>query len=256
MSEGTYWAVLTAPILESTEISDGAKLFYAQVSRRLNRQGYCKDTNRELSEELGIGERTVSRYIEELCAAGFVSSEDVGVKDRKRRHERRLRVAVPFPFNLAKNGEVNVAKFGEVKVAKNGEVLAESNYNNNLGIVKEKNNPLEPPTGGPRVPEPAKWKPERFEAFWKFYRQNVNQANRSAARKAWDKLKPDDATISQIGRALKARLASDDEWRRGIGRPHASTYLNGAMWEDGWNEAPRAAPDGGIDRKEAFGVWT
>ena len=248
MSEGTYWAVLTVPILESS-VSDGAKLFYAQVSRYTNTRGYCWASNKTLSSELGVCERTVSRYVAELEAAGFVQTEVIGISDRKRRRERHIRLAVPRPFDVDKNGEIKVDKNVYFNVDKN--VHINKVYNN-----KQENNPLEPPTGGPRVPEQAKWKPERFEAFWRFYRQNVNPANRSAARKAWDKLKPDDATITQIGRALKARLASDDEWRRGIGRPHASTYLNGAMWEDGWNEAPRAAPDGGGERKEAFGVWT
>ena len=85
MSEGAYWAVLTAPILESREICDGAKLFYAQVSLRTGRTGYCWASNRALSEELGLGERTVSRYVAELEAAGFIVCEVTCVSDRKRR---------------------------------------------------------------------------------------------------------------------------------------------------------------------------
>ena len=61
-------------------------------------------------------------------------------------------------------------------------------------------------------------------------------------------------SLECIGRALKARLASDEEWKRGIGRPHASTYLNGEMWYDDWNSAPRP-PEGAPEPKEAFGVW-
>lgn len=124
-------------------------------------------------------------------------------------------------------------------------------------ITLTKNNPLEPPSGGPRVPENAKWKPERFEAFWLYYRQNVNQANRSAARKAWDKLRPDDEMIAAIGTALMHRLRVDEEWRRGIGRPHASTYLNGRMWLDEPVKAtPQQTPPAPDEpREEAFGVW-
>ncbi len=224
-SAGTYWAVLTAPILESTEVSDGAKLFFAQVSRFTNARGYCWASNRTLSEELGISERTVSRYVAELESAGFIMTELVGVSDRKRRRERHIRLAVPHPFNLAKNGDSNLAKNGDTNLAKNGDT-------NNVDNNKQDNNPPEPPTGGTHQPLPAKWKPERFEAFWLYYRQNVNPANRAAARKAWDKLKPDDETIRDIGRAIKSRLKNDEEWARGIGRPHASTYLNGQMWLD------------------------
>ena len=235
MSEGTYWAILTAPILECARISDGAKLFYAQISRYTNSRGYCWASNRALSEELGIGERTVSRYVAELEEAGFIQTELVGVSDRKRRRERRIRLAVPHPFELAKNGDFKLAKNGDFNLAKNGEAIYVDNNN-------QDNTPLEPPHGGPRQPLPAKWKPERFEAFWLYYRQNVNPANRAAARKAWDKLKPDDDTIRDIGRAIQSRLKNDEEWSRGIGRPHASTYLNGQMWLD---ELPPAQSERG-----------
>ena len=49
--------------------------------------------------------------------------------------------------------------------------------------------------------------------------------NRQRAVKAWDKLKPDDALIDTMARALV---------------PHASTWLNGRRWED---EIGREAPD-------------
>ena len=127
-------------------------------------------------------------------------------------------------------------------------------FSDDKELTLKENNPLEPPKGGPRVPEPAKWKPQRFEAFWKFYRERVNPANRGAARKAWDKLKLSDETIDQIAAALVARLRTDSEWRRGIGRPHASTYLNGQMWMDAGPTDPPpasgAAPAEDDDREE------
>ena len=253
MGEGGFWAVLTAPILES-DVSDGAKLFYAQLSRFTGKDGICWASHRALSIALQVGERTISRYVSELETGGFICTEFVGISDRKRHAERHIRLANPFPFSLTKNGEANVAKNGEANIAKNGEVLDRDNNINNsmLGI----NNPPEPPTGGPRVPEAAKWMPERFEAFWKFYRKNVNSANRAAARKAWAKLKPDDDTLRRIGAALQRRLRADDEWRRGIGRPHASTYLNGMMWLDEPVTASKPEPQReAVEQREAFGVW-
>lgn len=130
MSDGNYWAVITAPLLESDAVSDGAKLFYCEVSRRTNPRGYCQTSNETLASELGLGERTVSRYVAELEAAGFITTEQVGVSDRKRRHERRIRLAVPTPFDVAKNGELNIAKNGELNVAKNGEFI--DSFNNNI----------------------------------------------------------------------------------------------------------------------------
>lgn len=79
--------------------------------------------------------------------------------------------------------------------------------------------------------ETADWKPERFEAFWTFYRLNVRPENRQGAIRAWDKLQPDDLLIARIGRALEKQIVSES-WQAGYGKPHASTYLNGRRWED------------------------
>ena len=43
-----------------------------------------------------------------------------------------------------------------------------------------------------------------------------------------------------MGRALRRQKAWD-EWQRGIGIPHLSTYLNQRRWEDELEE-PAAAP--------------
>lgn len=94
--------------------------------------------------------------------------------------------------------------------------------------------PISPPGGKHRkreLKETADWKPERFEAFWKFYRINVRCEDRQAAIRAWDKLKPDNALIARIGRALEKQIASES-WQAGIGKPYASTYLNRRRWED------------------------
>lgn len=115
------------------------------------------------------------------------------------------------------------------------------------------NNPPTPQRGR-RAPkkeqgrEPA-WKPERFAAFWKYYPRGEKPR---AAAAAWDKLKPDDALIDDIARALKRQMASE-EWQRGVGIPYAATYLNQRRWEDRDDRAraPADQPeDGGLP------LWT
>lgn len=108
--------------------------------------------------------------------------------------------------------------------------------------------PYSPPTGGrarrkkaqdkPSVPT---WKPERFAAFWAAY---PNGKAKKRAAVAWDKLKPDDALLRQMGLGLKRALASAD-WQKDGGRyiPMASTWLNGRRWEDEDKPAPSARPD-------------
>lgn len=85
-----------------------------------------------------------------------------------------------------------------------------------------------------------KWKPERFERFWDFYRLHAkgHHGRRSAAVRAWDKLRADNDTINKMGLCLVNQTDSD-MWRRGVGIPYASTWLNQRYWED---DTP--APDG------------
>lgn len=110
--------------------------------------------------------------------------------------------------------------------------------------------PKSPQEGNARAPATPKWRPERFEAFWGYYRTTFCAAdhrragNRAPAAKAWDKLKPGDETIGAIGKALVATMQTE-QWGRGIGIAYASTYLNGRYWEDvdlapgAGREAPR-----------------
>lgn len=90
--------------------------------------------------------------------------------------------------------------------------------------------------------------PERFEAFWTFYRSipgrdgRRRNDHRQTALEAWDKLAPDDALVDRIGKALRRQLETD-EWSRGIGIPMAATYLNQRRWEDA-DELPEPVKTG------------
>lgn len=260
MSEGqnpspSYWSTVPYPVLSSRTLSDKTKLVYGVIASLTQAKdedgailGYCYASNAYLAEIMGCGERTITRSVAELVDAGELIVRHVGTNKTACKHQRRIYTLETYARSIVKSGEVAI--FDYAGIDKNGEALI-----NRIDNKRNDNNPPEPPTGGRPAPEPAKWKPERFEAFWAFYRQNVNDANRSAARKAWDKLKPDDATIDAIALALVTRLRVDDEWRRGIGRPHASTYLNGRMWLDtpATQTPPAYAPE--PQQEEAFGVW-
>lgn len=104
------------------------------------------------------------------------------------------------------------------------------------------------------VSEP-KHKPERFTKLWSFY-PHSKRGSKQRAMRAWDKLKPSDELIDTIAKALMRQLRTD-EWSRGIGVPHLSSYLNGRLWLDAEeiDEAPATVTgisDDGGEREE----WT
>lgn len=111
----------------------------------------------------------------------------------------------------------------------------------NLPQRKEYINILPPkaPQGGRRGRQSPKatadWKPDRFEGLWDYYPHD-KRGNRQRAIIAWDKLRPSDELIAEIGQCLKKLLASD-RWQDGVGIPHVSTFLNPATerWKDAYN---------------------
>jgi len=79
-------------------------------------------------------------------------------------------------------------------------------------------------------PEPAQGAETRFAAFWLAY---PKKKAKDAARKAWDKRRPDDALLAVMLRALERQQHSPD-WQRDGGRfiPHPATWLNAGRWTD------------------------
>ena len=103
----------------------------------------------------------------------------------------------------------------------------EINYLNNTP-------PIVPPTGDGRKRSRRErktapdWLPERFERFWESYPRGEGKQK---AIQSWDRLKPDEDLLRAMALGLMRQLKSDD-WKRGIGIPHASTWLNQRRWED------------------------
>lgn len=95
--------------------------------------------------------------------------------------------------------------------------------------------PLTPPWGEvgddkPKTEKKPNLQQERFEAWWVEY---PKKAGKQAARKAWNKIKPDAALYSRIIDATKAQRTSE-QWRKENGQfiPDPSKWLNQGRWDD------------------------
>jgi len=67
-----YFAVIPANVRYSKEISNGAKLLYAEITCLSNDKGYCWASNLYFSKLYEVSTDTVSRWISELARAGFI----------------------------------------------------------------------------------------------------------------------------------------------------------------------------------------
>lgn len=249
-----YWAVLPASVRYDKSIRPNGKLLYAEIQALADRDGYCFAQNAYFAELYEIAPRTVSDLISQLCDKGYVTVEIVRDPKTNEIQQRRIRVDQPPAEDCdphAKNGVRGIAKNGVRGIAKNG-------ADNNLDNIN--NIPPKAPQGGRSrrtVKTAPDWMPERFDKFWTFYRQRVRGEDKQAAIRAWDRLKPDETLIAEMGKALLAQLDSPD-WRAGIGIPYASTWLNHRRWEDSLRQAPegREAEDDGLTvETQEVPVW-
>ena len=235
-----FWAVVPATVLYDDTIPANAKLLYGQISTLTGytgTNGRCDATNAQLAGPNKLSEDSVSRLIKALEKAGHI--EVRYAPDPKDGHPvRSIYQVLQSPPLTGKNADKLTGK-------KTDPLSAKKTMSN---VLDNNISPPKSPPRGRRTKSTAEWKPERFEGFWKFYPRGEG---RQAAIRAWDRLRPDDALIVEIGRALTAQKASP-EWMAGIGIPHASTYLNQQRWTDErrgttQREATPAESDGTVD---------
>lgn len=106
----------------------------------------------------------------------------------------------------------------------------------------------EPPKRKRRATKSAPdYRPDTFARFWAAYPRGEDKQGAIAA---WDELKPDDATLRTMSRALVRQKASE-EWQRGIGIPYAVRWLRRRRWEDEI-KAPAPPPE---ERGGDLPVW-
>ena len=195
----------------------------------------------------GTGRDTIRSGLQELEAAGYLTREQAHGQGGKFGGNVYVIHDTPqAPAPLLENPATAAPLSGNPSTEK---PLTENPTEQNKDIQTNDRTypPIVPPQGEgrrrrKRWKETADWKPERFEAFWTFYRTRCRGENRQAAIRAWDNLRPSDELIETMALALVRQLESA-EWQRGIGIPYASTWINGRRWED--VSIPEAVPPGG-----------
>lgn len=66
-------------VLESRKLSPGAKLTYAMLLKYAWQNDYCFPGQERLAGDMGAGERSVVRYIQELEGKGFIKIKRRGL---------------------------------------------------------------------------------------------------------------------------------------------------------------------------------
>jgi uncharacterized phage protein (TIGR02220 family) len=151
MNHQSYYAVIPANVRYSKDISDGAKLLYGEITALANQSGYCWATNKYFADLYGKSADTVSRWISELSAAGFIITlvDSTAANSRKIWIAGSPGVSAKMPTPIGKNADTLSAKM-PTPIGKNAVPYKENNTKNNTGNITKKesagaSDPLTPP---------------------------------------------------------------------------------------------------------------
>lgn len=237
--KGGQFAIIWVDLLYEDSVPATAKILYGEIYRLTDANGWCDASNKDFRDLLGCSENTVRNLLKALVRLGQISIHMEPCRDKTGGTKRYIfcgrRLAVPE--------ESTYPPFFEGCTTENLKGVPPKSCCDTYTKSNSKVIPPLPPTGGRRggrkkdksVPS---WKPERFEAFWEYYRTHARGEDRQGAVQEWDKLQPDDALIDTMARALQAQVRSES-WREGVGIPYAKRWLKHARWTD----TPKAARD-------------
>lgn len=238
-SKGLLSLILSLPddwrisIEGMTQFSSDGKDAIRSAIRELTDAGYI--TRAQTHSEAG----TFSGYdyiVHETPAAspssGFPTMEKPTTENPTQRNTERLSTNIPpiVPQSDADGGNPSVSLAADTSPDRGGK-------EGEKGETAE-DDPLRQPAAatspggrGKRRGTAKKapdYRPDTFARFWAAYPRGEDKQGAIAA---WDELKPDDATLQAMSRALVRQKASE-EWQRGIGIPYAVRWLRRRRWED------------------------
>ena len=232
-SKGLLSLILSLPddwrisIEGMTQFSADGKDAIRSAIRELTDAGYI--TRAQTHSEAG----TFSGYdyiVHETPAAspssGFPTMEKPTTENPTLRNTKELSTIPPIvPQSDADGGNPSVSLAADTSPVRGG-TEGEKGEEGEGGDVSESDTP---PKRKRRATKSAPdYRPDTFARFWAAYPRGEDKQGAIAA---WDELKPDDATLQAMSRALVRQKASE-EWQRGIGIPYAVRWLRRRRWED------------------------
>ena len=85
-----YYSIIPANVRYDKELKANAKLLYGEITALCNEKGYCWASNSYFAELYKVSNETISRWIAQLIAKGYLSSEIIYKTGTREIEERRL----------------------------------------------------------------------------------------------------------------------------------------------------------------------
>ena len=204
MEKPSYFAILTADVRYDKTLKPLARLLYAEITALCNKEGYCWAGNQYFADLYEVDKNTVSGWIGQLKTRGYITVQLEYKEGTKQILHRYIRI----------NGE-GIHKIIDTSLQKDGYPINEI-----IEVNKTINNTVNNTVNNK----------DYFSQFWDFY---PRKAGKESARKAWEKLQPNEELMTLIANNIQERI-DKGEWRKDNKSYilHASTFLNQKRWED------------------------
>ena len=204
MDKPSYYAIIPATVRYDKRLTANAKLLYGEITALCYQEGYAWAGNQYFADLYEVHKNSISAWIGNLKEAGHITVQMNYREGSKHILSRHIRL---FGEGIQDNLHTPTRKLDDPIQENCGDnSTINTTINTTVNSIGD------------------------FDAFWKFY---PRKASKDAARKAWNKLNPDQNIMKMIGDNVRERVEKG-EWRKDNQSfiLHASTYLNQKRWED------------------------
>lgn len=124
----SYYAIIPAPVRYDSELPDGAKLLYGEITALCEQQGFCWASNTYFGKLYGKSVDTISRWIADLSKRGYIVTEvnNAAGNSRKIWIHGAPGLSVKMPGGIRKNADRYPQKRREA-IRKNADIILQEN---------------------------------------------------------------------------------------------------------------------------------
>ena len=96
----SYYAIIPANVRYDKELTPNAKLLYGEITALCNEKGYCWASNVYFAELYKVSKTSISKWLSQLTAKGYITSKIIYRDGTKIIEERRLYITHPIEEKL------------------------------------------------------------------------------------------------------------------------------------------------------------
>ncbi len=146
-----YYAIISAEVRYDKNLTANAKLLYAEITALLNINGECFATNKYFANLYGKSTVTISKWISELVANGYISTHYIykgGTKEIEKRYIRKLKGGIKenFKGGIKENFKDSISLSKDKHINNKGASFKKPTVNDIKEYCLERNNGIDSET--------------------------------------------------------------------------------------------------------------